>query len=88
MAGTDMTQMAEGVSGQEAAVPNKGERNQKTEQTQQTQEATANEEAEPTAQTEDQSQGKETQKVSKVDEGVSVSQNGVSGEGQVVDAQV
>ncbi len=55
MAGTDMTQMSEGVSGQEAAVPNKGERNQKTEQTQQTQEATANEEAEPTAQTEDQS---------------------------------
>ena len=88
MAGTDITQMSEGVSGQEAAVPNKGERNQKTEQTQQTQEATANEGAEPTAQTEDQSQNKETQKVSKVDEGVSVSENGVSGEGQVVDAQV
>ena len=88
MAGTDVTQMSEGVSGQEVAVPNKGERNQKTEQTQQTQEAAANEETEPTAQTEDQSQGKETQKVSKVDEGVSVSQNGVSGEGQVVDAQV
>ena len=88
MAGADMTQMSEGVSGQEAAVPNKGERNQKTEQTQQTQEATANEGAEPTAQTEDQSQNKETQKVSKVDEGVSVSQNGVSGEGQVVDAQI
>jgi len=85
MAGADMTQMSEGVSGQEATVPNKGERNQKTEQTQ---EATANEEAEATAQTEDQSQGKETQKVSKVDEGVSVSQNGVSGEGQVVDTQV
>ncbi len=88
MAGADMTQMSEGVSGQEAAVPNKGERNQKTEQTQPTQEATANEGAEPAAQTEDQSQGKETQKVSKVDEGVSVTQNGVSGEGQVIDAQV
>ena len=85
MAGADMTQMSDGVSGQEATVPNKGERNQKTEQTQ---EATANGEAEATAQTEDQSQGKETQKVSKVDEGVSVSQNGVSGEGQVVDTQV
>ena len=85
MAGADMTQMSEGVSGQEATVPNKGERNQKTEQTQ---EATANEGAESAAQTEDQSQGKETQKVSKVDEGVSVSQNGVSGEGQVVDTQV
>ena len=85
MAGADMTQMSEGVSGQEATVPNKGERNQKTEQTQ---EATANEGAEPAAQTEDQSQGKETQKVSKVDEGVSVTQNGVSGEGQVVDTQV
>ncbi len=85
MAGADMTQMSEGVSGQEATVPNKGERNQKTEQTQ---EATANEEAEATAQTEDQSQSKETQKVSKVDEGVSVTQNGVSGEGQVIDAQV
>ena len=85
MAGADMTQMSEGVSGQEATVPNKGERNQKTEQTQ---EATANEEAESAAQTEDQSQGKETQKVSKVDEGVSVTQNGVSGEGQVIDAQV
>ena len=88
MAGVDMTQMSDGVSGQEAAVPNKGERNQKTEQSQQTQEATASEEAESTAQTEDQSQGKETQKVSKVDEGVSVTQNGVSGEGQVIDAQV
>tara|TARA_B100000809_G_C14824113_1_gene418510 strand:+ start:75 stop:332 length:258 start_codon:yes stop_codon:yes gene_type:complete len=85
MAGADMTQMSEGVSGQEATVPNKGERNQKTEQTQ---EATANEGAESAAQTEDQSQGKETQKVSKVDEGVSVTQNGVSGEGQVIDAQV
>ena len=85
MAGADMTQMSEGVSGQEATVPNKGERNQKTEQTQ---EATANEGAESAAQTEDQSQGKETQKVSKVDEGVSVTQNGVSGEGQVVDTQV
>ena len=85
MAGADMIQMSEGVSGQEATVPNKGERNQKTEQTQ---EATANEGAESAAQTEDQSQGKETQKVSKVDEGVSVTQNGVSGEGQVVDTQV
>ena len=85
MAGADMIQMSEGVSGQEATVPNKGERNQKTEQTQ---EATANEGAESAAQTEDQSQGKETQKVSKVDEGVSVTQNGVSGEGQVIDAQV
>ena len=85
MAGADMTQMSEGVSGQEATVPNKGERNQKTEQTQ---EATANEGAESAAQTEDQSQGQETQKVSKVDEGVSVTQNGVSGEGQVIDAQV
>ena len=83
-----MTQMSDGVSGQGTAVPNKGERNQKTEQSQQTQEATASEEAESTAQTEDQSQGKETQKVSKVDEGVSVTQNGVSGEGQDIDAQV
>ena len=49
MAGADMTQMSEGVSGQEATVPNKGERNQKTEQTQQTQEATANEGAESAA---------------------------------------